>query len=72
MPNVHEFPGHIACDSASNSELVIPLFIERNGKKEVVGVFDIDSLHFNGLDSEDAQCIEQIASLGKMCFEVQL
>ena len=39
VPDVHEFPGHIACDSASNSEIVVPL--HRNG--EVFGVLDIDS-----------------------------
>lgn len=39
VPDVHQFPGHIACDSASNSEIVLPL--HRNG--QVVGVLDIDS-----------------------------
>src|SRR5256886_2307190 len=39
VPNVHEFPGHIACDSASNSEIVIPLM---KGEK-LIGVFDLDS-----------------------------
>ena len=49
--NVHEFPGHIACDSASNSEIVIP--IHKNGK--VLGVLDIDSPRigrFNEVDQE--------------------
>ena len=48
VPNVHEFPGHIACDSASNSEIVVP--IHKDGK--VVGVLDIDSPNLNRF-SED-------------------
>ena len=40
IKNVHEFPGHIACDNASNSEIVIPL---HNGAGKIVGVLDIDS-----------------------------
>ncbi len=43
VPNVHEFPGHIACDGATNSEIVLPINI--NGK--VYGVLDIDSPEFN-------------------------
>jgi len=42
VPDVHKFPGHIACDSASNSEIVIPIF--KNG--EVYGVLDVDSPEF--------------------------
>ena len=52
VPDVHQFPGHIACDSRSNSEIVIPVF---NQNKEIVGVLDIDSKnynHFNEIDSE--------------------
>ena len=51
VENVHEFPGHIACDSASESEIVLP--IHNNG--EVVGVLDIDSplpARFDGEDEE--------------------
>ncbi len=40
MPDVHQFPGHIACDSASNSELVIPII---KGGDKVYGVLDLDS-----------------------------
>ena len=50
VENVHEFPGHIACDSASNAEAVVPVIV--NG--EVIGVFDVDSPVFNRFDSEDA------------------
>lgn len=56
VPNVHEFPGHIACSSASNSEIVVP--IRRNG--EVIAVLDIDSTDFNAFDSVDRTYLEQI------------
>jgi L-methionine (R)-S-oxide reductase len=51
VPNVHEFPGHIACDSASNSEIVVPL--ERDGR--LLGVLDLDSPLFARFDDEDAE-----------------
>ncbi len=47
VPNVHEFPGHIACDSRSNSEVVVPL---HNEKGQVVAVLDVDSKDFNAFD----------------------
>ncbi len=50
VKNVHDFPGHIACDSASNSEIVLPIVVD--GK--VVGVLDIDSPEFERFDEEDA------------------
>jgi L-methionine (R)-S-oxide reductase len=59
VPNVHEFPGHIACDSASNSELVVPLL--RGG--EVIGVIDLDSPEFERFDQSDARAIEALAKL---------
>jgi len=51
VPNVHEFPGHIACDSASNSEIVVPL--EKAGR--LLGVLDLDSPLFARFDDEDAE-----------------
>ena len=51
VPNVHEFEGHIACDSASNSEIVIPIHL--NGR--VFGVLDIDSPLFSRFDERDAE-----------------
>ena len=57
--NVHEFPGHIACDSASNSEIVIPLHV--NGK--LLGVLDIDSPVLNRFDEIDQVNLEKIAAL---------
>ena len=54
IEDVHQFPGHIACDSASNSEIVVPLI--RDG--EVLGVLDIDSPNFARFDVEDeAGCV---------------
>ena len=58
VPDVEEFPGHIACSSASRSEIVVPLF--RAG--EVVGVLDIDSRELATFDEEDAAGLEAIAA----------
>jgi len=54
--NVHEFPGHIACDSASNSEIVVPI---RSGDR-VVGVLDIDSPDFSRFSEEDEIGLEEV------------
>lgn len=54
VSDVHEFPGHIACDSASNSEIVVP--IHKNG--EIVGVLDIDSPIKNRFTKEDQEGLE--------------
>lgn len=59
VPNVHEFSGHIACSSASNSEIVVP--IHKDG--EVVAVLDIDSKEFNTFDETDALWLEKIVAL---------
>ena len=57
VENVHEFPGHIACDSRSNSELVIPLTYEN----KCYGVLDIDSTSFSRFKYEDEQFLSQAA-----------
>ena len=63
VENVHEFPGHIACDSASNSEIVLPVY--RRGK--IWGVLDIDSPLFSRFTPEDEAQLGQISELlGKM------
>lgn len=59
VPDVHAFPGHIACDSASNSEIVVPLV--KNG--ELVGVFDIDSPVLDRFDADDQRGLEEIARI---------
>ncbi len=60
VPDVHQFPGHIACDSRSNSEIVVPL---RNSKGEIYGVLDVDSADFNTFDEVDAEWLEKILDL---------
>ena len=59
VPDVHKFAGHIACDSASNSEIVIPM--HRSG--EVFGVLDIDSPLFNRFDENDKAGLEEFARI---------
>ncbi len=54
VSDVHQFPGHIACDGASNSEIVVP--IHSNGK--VIGVLDIDSPKFNRFSDDDKAGLE--------------
>lgn len=58
VPDVHQFPGHIACDSASNAEIVIPLL--HGG--HLIGVLDLDSPQFARFDAEDAAGLEAIAA----------
>lgn len=60
VPNVHEFPGHIACSSLSNSEIVVPVFDECGN---VTGVLDIDSRDFGTFDETDAEWLEEICRL---------
>jgi L-methionine (R)-S-oxide reductase len=59
VKNVHEFPGHIACDSASNSEIVVPLI--KHGK--LIGVLDIDSPQLARFDEEDKAGLENLVEL---------
>lgn len=56
VEDVHLFPGHIACDSASNSEIVVPIIIDN----KVVGVLDIDSPNFSRFDEQDKEGLEKI------------
>ncbi len=60
VKDVHSFPGHIACDGASNSEIVIPLF-DQSG--EVVGVLDIDSPIFSRFDETDKVGLEEFSKI---------
>lgn len=57
VPNVHEFPGHIACDGASNSEIVVPIH-RKDGK--VIGVLDIDSPKLDRFSKEDREGLESL------------
>lgn len=57
VPNVHEFADHIACDSASNSEIVVPLI----KNEQLIGVLDLDSPSFNRFDEQDRIGLESAA-----------
>jgi L-methionine (R)-S-oxide reductase len=60
VPDVHQFPGHIACDAASRSEIVIPLI---TSKAELLGVLDLDSPELARFDEEDRRGLEQLAAV---------
>ena len=57
--DVHEFPGHIACDSASNSEIVLPLVKD----EQFLGVMDIDSPIFSRFDEADAEGLKRLCGI---------
>lgn len=59
VPDVEKFPGHIACSSASRSEIVVPVWHNR----KVIGVLDIDSTHLSTFDETDRRYLEQIVLL---------
>lgn len=59
VPDVDQFPGHIACSSASKSEIVVPVFKDDS----VIAVLDIDSADFDTFDETDALWLERIAAL---------
>ncbi len=58
VPDVDEFPGHIACASASRSEIVLPIF----KGNEVIGVLDVDSEYLSHFDNVDARYLKEIIS----------
>jgi len=60
VEDVHQFPGHIACDSRSRSEICIPV---RNQSGEITGVLDVDSIAVGSFDSTDALWLEKIVNL---------
>lgn len=60
VPDVHLFPGHIACSADSNSEIVVPIL---NDKHEVVAVLDVDSKYKNTFDETDAKYLKEIAQM---------
>ena len=59
VPNVHQFPGHIACDSASNSEIVVPLLRD----ERLIGVLDLDSPSIGRFDEEDAAGLNRLVEI---------
>jgi GAF domain-containing protein len=68
VPDVHAFPGHIACDSASRSELVVPLI--RNG--QVLGVLDLDSPNPDRFDEADREGCEALVQIYLAASEIAL
>ena len=64
VPDVEQFPGHIACSSLSRSEIVVPVFAGDGG--EVVAVLDIDSRELNTFDEIDRQYLEQICQIAHL------
>jgi len=60
VPDVEKFPGHIACDSRSKSEIVIPV---KNNKDEIIGVLDVDSNEYNQFDEIDEKYLTQLLEL---------
>ncbi|MCP5064324.1 MAG: GAF domain-containing protein [Ignavibacteriae bacterium] len=59
VPNVHKFPGHIACDVETNSEIVIPIF----NNEKTVGVLDLDSREFESFNEIDKIWLERIGKI---------
>lgn len=64
VPDVHSFPGHIACSAESNSELVVPVL--KNGS--VVAVLDIDSTEYNNFDDTDREYCERLCAMLSVLF----
>ena len=59
VPDVHQFPGHIACDCASNSEIVVPIHV----RGEIWGVLDIDSPSLNRFTEEDREGLTEFVEI---------
>lgn len=64
VDDVHAFPGHIACDAASNSEIVLPVYKDGN----VIGVFDIDSPITHRFDSDDHNGLQALVDVLEASF----
>ena len=60
VPDVHKFPGHIACDSRSSSEIVVPV---RSTDGKIMAVLDVDSVSLNSFDETDRSHLERIAAM---------
>jgi L-methionine (R)-S-oxide reductase len=60
VPDVNQFPGHIACDPNSKSEIVVPVFAS---DRSLIAVLDVDSDQLNAFDEEDARGLERIVEL---------
>ncbi|KAG6144304.1 hypothetical protein E4U12_006428 [Claviceps purpurea] len=68
VADVDKFTGHIACDSDSKSEIVVPILADKDGERKVVAIIDVDCTVENGFDKLDKEYLEQLASLlGENC-----
>jgi GAF domain-containing protein len=67
VPNVREFPGHIACDSASNSELVMPIVVD----ERLFGVLDLDSPRFGRFNEDDARGLHALVEIFKAATDLR-
>lgn len=65
VPDVHAFPGHIACDSAARSEIVVPIF---DPEGELIAVLDLDSHEPAAFDEADREGLERIAEILRPCM----
>ncbi len=59
VPDVHQFPGHIACDSNSKSEIVVPVFDDQG---DLIAVLDVDSAEYDAFDEVDKRHLEEIVA----------
>ncbi len=59
VPDVHQFPGHIACDPNSKSEIVVPVF---NDRDELIAILDVDSAEYDAFDEVDKRHLEEIVT----------
>ncbi|KAF9482213.1 GAF domain-like protein [Pholiota conissans] len=63
VADVYSYPGHIACDGDTKSEIVVPLILDFKGESQVLGVLDLDCFAVNGFNDEDKAGLEKIAKL---------
>ncbi|RYO83252.1 hypothetical protein DL764_009480 [Monosporascus ibericus] len=68
ISDVEKFPGHIACDGDSKSEIVVPIVVGEGGARKLVAIIDIDCAELNGFDVVDKKYLEDLADLlAKRC-----
>lgn len=63
VPDVEQFPGHIACDGDSKSEIVVPILVGEGDARRLVAIIDIDCAEVNGFDEVDKAALEKLADL---------
>lgn len=63
VPDVEQFPGHIACDGDSKSEVVVPILAGEGDARKLVAIIDIDCAEVNGFDDVDKAALEKLADL---------